>query len=127
MKAGLGYGLLNLGYFIQSRYQESFLPSPPSAPGGPPAVRTGNLRRSAYAVAAVDGRRIGDTGNVAEDIDMPPTGVVVGTNTGYGLYVEVGTERMQARPALVPAAIEGQQQAARLIEAGAKAHYRARP
>jgi hypothetical protein len=46
----------------------------------------------------------------------------VGSNSGYGGYVEIGTEKMVARPTLVPALVENKRRAARLIEAGARRH-----
>ncbi len=135
MFEGLGYGLLNLGLFVMARYQGSMpqgsgpLPRPRSAPGEPPAVQTGNLRRSAHAVLYVGGGTVAEVGpSPGYGSEMTgELGVIVGSNTGYGLFLEVGTGKMAARPALVPAAIEGQQQAQALIAEGAKRRYRGSP
>lgn len=136
MKQGLGYGMLNLGLDIQEGYQSSFqqgsgpLPRPRSRPGEPPAAQTGNLRRSAHVVVYVLGSELAkvgpspgySAGDIAAEI-----GVIVGTNTGYGLFLEIGTAKMAARPALVPAAIRSQGRADKLISDGARAHYRGTP
>jgi hypothetical protein len=125
-RTALAYGFLALGMFIQGRYQMLFLAHPPSTPGGPPAVRTGNLRRSAHTVAYMDGTIIEMQGGTPADYSGEiegEFGVIVGTNTGYGLFVEIGTAKAAARPALVPAAAEGQAQATRLISSGAKRYY----
>lgn len=136
MKKGLGYGMLNLGMDIMEGYQSSMkqgsgpLPRPRSSPGEPPAVQTGNLRRSAHVVVYVLGSQLANAGG-------PPAayggefrgeiGVIVGTNTGYGLILEVGSSRMAARPALVPAAIRSSGRAEQLIRDGARAAYSPRP
>jgi hypothetical protein len=125
-RTALAYGFLNLGMFIQGKYQQSFLAHPPSTPGGPPAVRTGNLRRSAHTVAYKDGQIIETAGATPADYSGEiegEFGVIVGTNTGYGLFVELGTVHAAARPALVPAQAAGMAQATRLIGQGAKRYY----
>jgi hypothetical protein len=45
--------------------------------------------------------------------------VYVGTNCGYGRYVEEGTVKMSARPFLSPAVDRNLQRAGELIRAGA--------
>lgn len=136
MKRGLGYGMLNFGMDILAGYQESFqqgsgpLPRPRSRPGEPPAAQTGNLRRSAHVVVYVLGGQLATAGGPPAAYSgefVGEIGVIVGTNTGYGLILEVGSRKMAARPALVPAAIRSQGRAAKLIEDGARAHYRATP
>lgn len=125
-RTALAYGFLNLGMFIQGRYQQLFLAHPPSTPGGPPAVRTGNLRRSAHTVAYKEGQIIETAGATPADYSGElegEFGVIVGTNTGYGLFVEVGTVNAAARPALTPATAEGQARATQLIAQGAKRYY----
>lgn len=121
----LGFGMLNYGFAVEASAKQSFLSSPPSVPGGPPAVRTGNLRRSIHTAAYVFGEQIGSS-----SADVPPYGagrdeivVFVGTNVGYGLFVELGTIYMAARPFLVPAHMAHQGDVLGLIAAGAKAHY----
>jgi hypothetical protein len=62
--------------------------APPSMPGGKPAVRTGLLRGSiAWRIGA----------------DAISPFVDVGTAVQYGIFVEIGTKNMAARPFLVPA------------------------
>lgn len=126
MRKALGYGMLNFGYAVQADAQRSFTPFPPaSTPGNPPAAPTGNLRRSIQAVAYVDGAELLASGpHPAYPGEVPDIGVIVGTNTGYGLYLELGTVHMAARPFLTPAFNRQLASAERLIAAGAKAHYR---
>lgn len=56
----------------------------PSSPGDPPHADTGKLRQSLMVVPQGDS-------------------VIVGTPLKYGLYLELGTSRMAARPFLRPA------------------------
>jgi HK97 gp10 family phage protein len=58
-----------------------------SAPGDSPAVQTGHLRRSVQ----IDRK------------DVAMLRARVGTDLMYGLYLEVGTRKMQARPWVRPA------------------------
>lgn len=57
----------------------------PSPPGGFPHTDTGYLRQSIFFEVTKAGRS-----------------VIVGTPVIYGLYLEVGTKKMAARPFLVP-------------------------
>jgi HK97 gp10 family phage protein len=59
-----------------------------SAPGNPPAVQTGHLRRSVQV----------DRSQVASNLRA-----TVGTNVPYGRYLEFGTRKMAARPWARPA------------------------
>ena len=69
----------------------------------------GTLRRSIHSAVWVDGRAVkgaknkDENGNVIPDY-APKRGIlaVVGTNSSYGAYVEIGTTRMGARPFLGP-------------------------
>lgn len=113
MKRALAYGMLNLGYFIETR-AKTYAP-----------VLTGNLRRSIHTVAFHEGQTIGQQGPVpdyGQDL-QGGTGVIVGTNAGYGIFLELGTYRAPAQPFLTPAAQEGLAQAGTLIADGAKRHY----
>lgn len=131
MMEALGFGMLNLGLFVEAKAKARFqdiggpLPRPASRPGEGPVVQTGTARRSIHTVAFAEGKRIG-----ASTGDLPPglvkasgIGVVVGSNLGYMLFLELGTGRMAARPTLTPAAQEGMAQAGALIAQGARRHF----
>lgn len=62
----------------------------PSVPGSGPAVRTGRLR-----------------GSITWQLGRDAAGLyaVIGSNVEYAGYVEIGTERMAARPYLRPALV----------------------
>ena len=135
MLEALGYGMLNLGLFTEAKAKDRFqdiggpLPRPASSPGAGPVVQTGNLRRGIHTVAFANGKRLGSS-----ELKLPPEvasisgiGTVVGTNTGYGGYVELGTSRMAARPYLLPAGKEAQAQAGALIGQGARRHFGSGP
>lgn len=81
-EAGKNAALL-AGVALQKEMKATFTnagPSP-SAPGNPPAVDTGNLRRSIQVKQ--------DTAN---------GDVQVGSNIDYARYLEYGTSKMAARP-----------------------------
>ena len=61
----------------------------PSAPGKPPHLRTGNLRRS-YHIELDEAQQIAKVGS---DAAIAP----------YAVFLELGSRNMQARPHLVPA------------------------
>lgn len=65
-----------------------------SAPGDPPAVRTGNLRRSWQT--AFKSATPGKVGNKYR--------VSIGSNLAYAAYLEFGTRSIRERPYLRPAA-----------------------
>lgn len=114
LKLALAYGMLNLGFFIENR-AKAVVP-----------YRTGNLRRSIHTVAFHEGRvLLQSNGTKVPDYgqDIQGTGVIVGTNAGYGIFVELGTFKMAARPYLTPAAQEAIAQGVQLITDGAKQHY----
>jgi len=131
MRHSLALGMLNVALFAQATTQQSMgnhggpVPHESSPPGGPPEVQTGNLRRSLHAVAYLDGHLVGGSGSDGNGAGVPDyaseagAGIVaiMGTNTGYGLFVEIGTSRMAARPSLAPAAAEAQSRADELIAA----------
>ncbi len=113
----VGYGLLNFGLAVQADAQRR-------AP-----VLTGNLRRSIHTAAFVRGTRIyGNTdqnGNaIPSYADEEINGVVaiVGTNCGYGVFLELGTRRMNAQPYLGPAFNDNRPNAGPLIKAGMDRH-----
>ena len=62
----------------------------PSEPGTPPRPRSGNLRRS-YHVEFDEANHVARVGS---DPAIAP----------YAIFLELGTSRMAARPALIPAA-----------------------
>jgi HK97 gp10 family phage protein len=91
LKRRLGKGMLNVGFAIEN-VAKDIVP-----------VRTGNLRRSIHTVAFADGEVVGTSGEVPQGYDTDGIGCIVGTNTGYGIYVELGTVKMSPRPYLTPA------------------------
>ena len=72
-----------------------------SLPGQPPAIDLGNLRASIMGEIEVKG--VGVTGKVGPDVEMLAAKTDAGTDIEYGLYLEVGTKHMAARPYLRPA------------------------
>lgn len=77
-------------------------------PGIPPIG--GTLRRSIHSIGyGRDGRQVGEHNEAGRAIPSeagPQPGVIssyVGTNSGYGAFVELGTVKMPARPFLSPA------------------------
>jgi HK97 gp10 family phage protein len=68
----------------------------------------GTLRRSVHSAVFLDGRLVG--GHSEDGKAVPPeefglAGRIVGyigTNSGYGAYVDLGTSKMPARPFLEP-------------------------
>ena len=68
----------------------------------------GTLRRSVHSAVYLDGRLVGSHAEAGGILDGLPAGrgIVgfVGTNTGYGAYVDLGTRKMAARPFLLPGA-----------------------
>ena len=135
------YGLLNFGYAVEAATKRdavvrgghrSFMTGPKTKAGT--ARIGGTLRRSYHTAAFLDGTRIGgeptdENGNAPPEY---PAGsgmlVVVGSNSGYGGWVERGTHnkdgsvKMAARPTLVPALLGLKAQAPTLIAAGARKH-----
>ncbi len=109
----VGNGLLNLGLSIEADAKRR-------AP-----VLTGNLRRSIHTAAFVKGQRIyGATDENGKPIpayaaeSQNTATVIVGTNCGYGVYLELGTVKMVAQPYLGPALADNRGRAASLIKAG---------
>ncbi len=72
-----------------------------AAPGEPPAIDTGVLRAS--LVAEVKEVRFGVIGKVGPDIGIIKAKSEPNTDVEYGLYQELGTRKMAARPFLRPA------------------------
>lgn len=129
LKVAAGYGLLNVLLYGEDRAKavsvvrggnRSFLNG--SHLGGPlgivdvagtsraKATVGGTLRRSWHAIVyvngnAIPGSRVTDDNGTGIPDDYPQTGEVagfLGTNCGYGGWVDGGTSRMPARPMLVP-------------------------
>lgn len=104
---------------------------------GPRARPTtgGTLRRSWHAIVFVDGRvypgsRTVDENDVAVPQYQRTPGVVgyIGSNSGYGEFVDQGTGKMPARPMLVPALSDMARSGVNLFRAGWNAYARrARP
>jgi hypothetical protein len=136
------YGLLSFGFAVEGAWKRdavvrgghrSFMTGPKTKAGTPKIG--GTFRRSIHTVAYLDGVRIGAgtatspnsgvDGNKEPVPDyVPERGAVVfvGSNSGYGAFVELGTSRMPARPAAVPALLRLKGQAPALIAAGARKH-----
>lgn len=112
MKRALAYGMLNLGYYVETQAKTRC------------PYKTGNLRRSIHTVAFHEGATLNEQGPVPDyGQDKQGTGVIVGTNAGYGIFVELGTFKMAARPFLTPSAQDALSQATELITDGAMQHW----
>lgn len=128
----LGYGLLNLGFAIETASKAHTPVHGDPTQGGdfatfdPGAPIGGTLRRSEHAVAYVDGAEIGrhvDPGAPSELPDyVPGEGAVVfvGTNSGYGFWVHHGTSRMPGRPFFTRGIEDVRGRAGELVAAGAR-------
>lgn len=112
LELALAFGLLNFGLAIEASAKER---SP---------WKTGNLRRSIHTAAFSKGKRIygatDDNNRPVPDYAASPKGAmaVVGTNCGYGVYLELGTIHMAAQPYLGPALADNRPNAAALVKAG---------
>lgn len=111
LELALAFGLLNLALAIES---DAKVRCP---------YKTGNLRRSLHSAAFSRGNRIyGGTDDNGKGIPayVPQKGAmaVVGTNAGYGVFVELGTVHMNAQPYLGPALADNRGRASELIKAG---------
>jgi len=71
-----------------------------SQPGSPPAPDSGLLRTSIMSDVRIVG--VGVEGRVGPDIDKIAAAAEAGTDVDYGLYLEIGTRKMAARPFLRP-------------------------
>lgn len=135
-REAIAHGLLNFGHAVERDWKadavvrgghRSFMTGPRTKAGTPRIG--GTFRRSIHTVAYLDGARLGasaasDENGTALPSYAPGAGmaVVVGSNSGYGAYVELGTARMPARPAAVPALQKNRGAAVELIRAGARRH-----
>lgn len=86
--------------FVETQIKESISGPSPSAPGEPPGVVTGTLRRS-----------------YTHEVEKTPHGIVgrVGTNMGYALPLELGTSKMAARPHIRPGLEKSRKGAAKIL------------
>lgn len=86
--------------FLEKEIKESLSGPSPSAPGEPPGVITGELRRS-----------------ITHEIEKKPTGVIgrVGSNKEYAIHLELGTSKMAARPFLRPKLEENKKNIAKTL------------
>lgn len=88
----------------------------------------GTLRRSIHSATFLDGRLValhaessaGPTPPPLPDMEPLPGRIVgyVGTNSGYGAYVDLGTRRMAARPFLGPGLERATARAGETLRAG---------
>ena len=113
LQEALAFGLLNFGLAVEAGAKDR---SP---------WKTGNLRRSIHTAAFNGGQRIyGATDDNGKAIPAYASGnpkaamAVVGTNCGYGVYLELGTYKMTARPYLGPALADARPEAAAYVKAG---------
>ena len=126
------YGLLNFGFAVEGAWKRDAVVrgghrsfNTVLTKAGTPRVG-GTFRRSIHTAAYLDGARIGgpvtDGNGEATPEYAAGTGmaVFVGSNSGYGAFVELGTDRMPARPAGVPALLATKDQFPALIAAGTK-------
>ncbi|KKN71424.1 hypothetical protein LCGC14_0421460 [marine sediment metagenome] len=72
-----------------------------SIAGQPPAIDTGILRASVMSDVSV--KTVNVIGKVGYDVQHIAAKTPVGTDVNYGLYLEVGTNKMAKRPFLRPA------------------------
>lgn len=91
--------------WVEGTVKRSFTFNGPSKPGEPPAVDTGRLRSSITHDVKVEGDEV---------IGL------VGTATEYGLYLELGTNKMAARPFLRPAVFNNKDEIIKQLQIGAK-------
>lgn len=89
--------------FLESEIKKDLSGKSPSAPGEPPGVVTGELRRS-----------------MTYEIEKTPQGVTgrVGTNKEYAVPLEFGTSRMAARPFLRPCFEKNRKPIAKILTSG---------
>lgn len=73
----------------------------PSAAGFPPNVDTGSLRASITGI--VEKKKLKIIGFVGSHLGKLAAKADVGTDLEYGVYLELGTRKMQPRPYLRPA------------------------
>lgn len=121
------FGLLNVGYAVETGWKADAVVRGGHRSFAPDGPIGGTLRRSIHTVAYVDGERIGgaatdENGQTVPEYAEDGIVVVIGSNSGYGGFVEAGTDKMPARPAAVPAALAVKDQAPRLMAAGARKH-----
>lgn len=89
--------------FLEKEIKGSLGGSSPSAPGEPPGIRTGTLRRS-----------------ITHEVEKTSTGIVgrVGTNVKYAPHLEFGTSKMAARPFIRPKFAENEKRIAKILTSG---------
>lgn len=113
LERALAFGLLNAGLAIEADAKARV------------PYKTGNLRRSIHTAAYHKGQRIyGGTDENGRAIPADAGGarsaasVTVGTNAGYGVFVELGTIHMSAQPFLAPALADNRSRIPMLVKAG---------
>ena len=86
--------------FLEGQIKKDISGPSPSAPGEPPGVVSGTLRRS-----------------ITYEIEKRQESVIgkVGSNEEYALFLEVGTSKMAARPFLRPALAKNRRQIAQIL------------
>jgi len=89
-----------------------------SKPSEPPAVDEGILRASIMSDVKVKGSEV--TGKIGPDIEHIKAKTEAGTDVEYGLYLELGTSKMQPRTFLRPALRRQQNNIKRLFKGANK-------
>lgn len=89
--------------FLVSEVKKDLGGKSPSAPGEPPGVVTGTLRRS-----------------ITYEVERDAKGVTgrVGTNISYSIPLEFGSSRMAARPFLRPGLEKNKKDIAKILTSG---------
>jgi len=153
LRLGVAYGLLEAGYYGEDRMKadapvrgghRSFLTGAHLAgplnvsdfPGTRRAKVTvgGTLRRSIHAIVYLDGVPIPGSRRVDENqVPIPNYAtsgahviLVLGTNSGYGGWVDGGTAKMPARPFTMPAVAQMSKALGSLMRSGADGYWRTR-
>jgi hypothetical protein len=132
LREAIAYGMLNLGYAIETGWKADAVVRGGHRSFNPGGRIGGNYRRSIHTIAFLDGRQVGgkstDENGRALPRYSPGLGikVYVGSNCGYGFFVDQGTRKMPARPAAIPAFNKARANAGALIAAGARKHLAVR-
>ena len=130
VKHAMAAGMGNFGRAVETDWKRDAVVAGGHRSTNPDGPVGGTFRRSILSVAYLDGQPLDrpsdDNGQAAPAYQghAAECGVFIGSNCGYGLFVEAGTNKMAARPALIPAIHKNQEQGPKLDEAGMKAYLK---